>query len=131
RRLFDAKGCLACHGGARGASKRFYGYDEIGTEDAMMRWMDADLDGTPCCGIDLGPGEFITHGIKAPRLVGLWAQKRFLHNGSVDSLEDLFCRNGPRPTIADGPFSDRGHRFTCDGLTDGEKDALVAYLEAL
>lgn len=131
RRLFDEKGCLDCHGGPRGSGKRMYGFEEIGTDAEMARWMDPDLSGTPCCGFVLPPGESLSYGIKSPRLVGLWAAQRFLHNGSVDSLEELFCLEGPRVPITEPAFGNQGHDMTCDGLSADEKRELIAFLRSL
>ncbi|HET8708243.1 MAG TPA: hypothetical protein VFM46_18195, partial [Pseudomonadales bacterium] len=105
--LFNSVGCSSCHDGPSLSSTRTFSYEEIGTDAAMQRWADPDLTGH-----SVVPSVFdgvLTHQIKAPRLVGMWAQKRFLHNGSVDSLEDLFCLNHPRPTRTDEPFGDQGH----------------------
>jgi hypothetical protein len=129
--LFDSAGCTDCHDGARGSSREVYSFDEIGSDEAMKQWMDPDLDGQPCCDVDLLGRDALTHGLRAQRLVGIWSAKRLMHNGSIDSLEDLFCMEGPRPTITESPFSDRGHMFTCDGLEDAEKTALIAYLRSL
>lgn len=129
--LFESAGCIDCHGGARGSSKRVYGFDEIGSDPAMMHWLDPDLDGQPCCEVDLLGRDALTHGLRAPRLTGVWSARLLLHNGSVDSLEALFCIGGTRPTIVVSPYSDRGHMFTCDGLTDAEKTALLAFLRSL
>lgn len=125
--LFVTKGCFACHAGARGAGQTLHGYEEIGTDAAMRRWLDPDGDGQPCCGAVLGPGESLTQRIKAPRLVGIWAQQRFLHNGSV-TLDELFCRGTARPAITAEPYGAQGHDWTCSGLSGAEKDALLAYL---
>ncbi|MGB5811862.1 MAG: hypothetical protein WBG86_15090, partial [Polyangiales bacterium] len=112
--LFTSTGCTDCHNGARGSSREVFSFDEIGSDTAMERWLDADLDGQPCCDVDLVGRDALTGGIRAQRLVGVWSATRLLHNGSVDSLEDLFCMNGSRPTITESPFSDRGHMFTCE-----------------
>lgn len=129
--LFDSVGCADCHDGARGSSRVVYSFDEIGSDPAMQRWLDPDLDGQPCCDVDLLGRDALTGGIRAQRLVGVWSAKRLLHNGSVDSLEDLFCVDRARPTVEASPFSDRGHTTTCEGLSDGEKQALIAYLRTL
>ena len=130
RRVFVARGCLTCHDGPRGSGKQSYSYDEMGTDRAMQRWLDPTLSGAACCGAPFPAGETLSHGIKSPRLVGTWALSRFLHNGAVDSLERLFCLDGSRPTRQDEPFGDQGHMQTCDGLSEGEKRALLAYLRA-
>lgn len=128
--LFTTKGCIDCHGGPGGSGKRVYGFDEIGTDAALAGWLDPTLSGQACCGAPLEPGEGPSHGVKSPRLVGAWAMKRFLHNGSVDSLDALFCLDGPRGTITEPAYGDGGHAFTCDGLSPDEKRALIAYLLA-
>lgn len=125
---FGEAGCADCHSGPRGGGTRLYDYEEVGTDAAMMLWGDADLDGTPCCDMDDGVTTF-DHQVKSPRLVGLWAMERFLHNGSVESLDALLCLDGARPTIEEEPFSDRGHLYGCD-LDDGTRRDLVAFLES-
>jgi len=129
--LFESEGCIDCHDGARGSSRQVFSFDEIGSDRAMERWLDPDLDGLPCCDVELLGRDMLTGGIRAQRLVGLWAQERFLHNGSIDSLEDLFCFDGPRPTATQSPWSDQGHAFTCEGLDDRRKTALIAFLRSL
>ncbi|NRB40132.1 MAG: hypothetical protein HRU20_16980 [Pseudomonadales bacterium] len=70
---------------------------------------------------------------------GLWAPQLYLHNGSVDSLEALFCLSVTRPTITQQVFSDKGHMMTCDnsdisnptGITDSEKSQMMVYLRTL
>ncbi|HET6417548.1 MAG TPA: hypothetical protein VFG22_14720 [Polyangiales bacterium] len=131
QQLFGTADCIDCHDGARGSSRTVFTFDEIGSDTAMMYWLDRDLDGQPCCDVDLLGRDALTHGLRAQRLTGVWSAKRLLHNGSVDSLEDLFCVNGMRPTITESPYSDRGHMFTCDGLSETEKAALIAYLRSL
>ena len=127
RALFADKGCATCHDGPAHGGRRVYRFDEIGTDDTLARWLDPEHAGTPCCGAQLA--DPLTRAVTAPRLVLLWAQTRFLHNGALSSLEQLFCL-APRPTQAP-PMSTAGHRQTCDGLDVDEKRALIAYLESL
>ena len=73
----------------------------------------------------------VTHGLKAPHLTGIWTHRLFLHNGSVTSLEELLCYNGPRPTPGtEQGMSNIGHEFGCELAID-EKDALLAFLRSL
>jgi hypothetical protein len=124
-----ADACLECHGGPRGQGERLYSYEEIGTDAAMRWWADGpDHDGEPCCGLTFFEGDEVTNAIKSPRLVGLWAQSRFLHNGALDSLEQLLCVE-PRAGVAEAAFGDSGHTFGCD-LADADRAALLAYLRA-
>jgi hypothetical protein len=48
----------------------------------------------------------------------------------VDSLEALFCVDGPRGSVTQPAYRDGGHDFTCDGLSLDEKRALIDYLRA-
>jgi hypothetical protein len=125
--LFESQGCLDCHAGVGGAGKRVYAMDEVGTDPAIARWMDKELDGEVCCGIQDANFE-LTHGVKSPRLRGLWTFERFLHNGSLDSLEQLLCLED-RPAGGPEPFGSQGHEFGCDELSEEEKQSLIAYLE--
>lgn len=126
--LFKTKGCAACHDGPRGSGKRAYKFSEVGTDPALGGWLDPGLTGDACCGIQIKPGQ-LTHGVKSPRMVGLWTFGRFLHNGALSSLEQLFCLE-PRPAVGEAPLRTDGHSFTCDGLTTDEKKSLMAYVLA-
>jgi mono/diheme cytochrome c family protein len=126
--LFASRGCLGCHDGPRGSGRKLYDYAEIGTDDALKRYTDPDLDGTPCCGIVFEPGDIVSHQLKSPRLNGLWAAQRFLHNGSLDSLEQLLCLEA-RPKTTDAAYGSQGHVYGCDAPED-ERRAMIDYLRA-
>ncbi|MBK6697683.1 MAG: hypothetical protein IPG50_36680 [Myxococcales bacterium] len=127
--LFASKGCATCHDGPRGSGKRVFSFDEIGTDRALAKWIDPTTSGAACCGLssEVPPG-MLKHGVKSPRLVGTWALRRFLHNGSV-SLDELFCLKD-RPKVQEESLRAEGHAFTCDGLTKVEREALKAYVLA-
>jgi hypothetical protein len=55
---------------------------------------------------------------------------RFLHNGAVGSLEQLFCLEPGDPAQDLGQKSD-GHWMTCDGLDEAQKRDLIDYLKSL
>jgi mono/diheme cytochrome c family protein len=119
--------CLSCHDGPRGMGQRPYDFTDIGTDDAMKWWADgADHDGQPCCGLHFYDGDSITHQIKSPRLVGLWAMTRFLHNGSLDSLDQLLCL-APRAGVTEPAFGDAGHTYGCE-LPEADRRDLEAFL---
>ena len=125
RQLFASVGCMDCHDGPRGMGRSTWPYAEIGTDTAMMAWGDADIDGDYCCDFAGTP----THELKSPRLVGLWAQSRFLHNGSVASLQELLCLTPRTPSSLPAQGSD-GHVFGCE-LSNQEREALVLFLRSL
>ncbi|MEP6860952.1 MAG: hypothetical protein ABJE66_10050 [Deltaproteobacteria bacterium] len=98
-------------------------------DSAMQWWADGpDHDGAPAGGIQFGPGDSLTHALKSPRLAGLWAQRRFLHDGALDSLDQLLCLT-PRPGITVPAFGDAGHTYGCD-LSADDRHALIDYLLA-
>lgn len=117
-RLFVEEGCADCHDGPSGESNETYPYEELGVESAMKE-MGKEFDNW---------GD--TSGLKAPRLTGLENQTRYLHNGSIDSLEQLFCLE-PRPDNPAPAQSSKGHRMTCDDLSTSEKQKLITYLRSL
>ena len=119
-----AVSCLSCHDGPRGMGRELYPYDEIGTDDAMKAWADPDLDGIACCGFGT-----TTQKLKSPRLVGLWSQTRLLHNGAVNSLEQLLCLE-PRPADTRHAQTTGVHTFGCE-LDSAARRDLVAFLESL
>jgi mono/diheme cytochrome c family protein len=122
-RVFHEAQCIDCHDGPRGSGRVVYAFEDVGTDDAMRWWADPDLDGVAPDGAPL------TNGIKAPRLVGMQSLTKFLHNGSVTSLQELLCVDGDRVPITEHAFGNQGHLFGCD-LSPDEKTALIHYLEA-
>ncbi len=129
RGVFVAAGCQDCHGAPRGGGAELYDFDEIGTDAAMRWWADGpDHDGQPFDGLRFQPGDSLTNALKSPRLVGLWTMTRFLHNGSLERLEQLLCVEA-RPGVTEPAFGDGGHTFGCD-LPEGERADLLAYLRA-
>lgn len=124
--VFASAGCLDCHAGPQGSGVDVYELDAIGVDAALGDWLDPDHDGLACCGAE--SGDPLTGGVKAPRLVGLWAQKRFLHNGSVESLEQLLCLE-PREGITERAYGDMGHEYGCE-LDPSERRSLVFYLRS-
>ena len=122
--LFNQE-CLDCHKGFQGSGTEIFSFEEIGTDDRMMYILDPDLDGISGLAVDNDP----THGIKAPRLTGVWAKTRLLHNGSVDSLEDLFCMYGER-TDDQMIFGNMGHTYGCD-WSDREKEDVIEFLKSI
>ena len=124
----ESQTCLSCHSGPSGMGPKLYRYDEIGTDAEMAKWGDPTFSGTLCCGLDQNAEA--TAAIKSPRLSALFLQKRFLHNGSLDDLESLICLS-PRVENDEPAFSNGGHTFGCDALSDDDKRALLAFLRSL
>lgn len=127
---FTSAGCAECHDGPSGESSRVYPYAEIGTDAELARIFNPDDGGTPCCGFASDNGEYIvTRGVKAPRLVGLENQVRWLHNGAVPSLASLLCL-AERPADTQLAQGAGGHEFGCE-LDETERYDLIEYLLSL
>lgn len=129
-KLFYDVGCIDCHDGARGSSREVFTFEEIGTDDALLYFSDPDQDGVPCCGLEDTSEAALTHGVKAPRLAGVFWMNRLLHNGSVSSLDELLCVGGERTLITEWAYGNDGHLYGCD-LSEPEKASLVAFLESI
>jgi cytochrome c peroxidase len=81
-----------------------------------------------------------TDGYRVNDLRGLWATAPYLHNGSVETLEELFTPAANRQTswMHDNFLVDttipgngaQGHEFGTT-LSDTDKAALIAYLNSL
>jgi hypothetical protein len=128
--LFRSAGCLDCHSGPRGSGLRLYSYAEIGTDSEMQKWANPKLDGVPEGNLRFPRGDTLTHALKSPRLAGLWAMGRFLHNGALNSLEQLLCESGPRRPITAPALGNHGHTYGCN-LQKDDKSALLAFLRTL
>lgn len=126
--LFVRDGCVTCHDGPSGESAP-HAFSAVGTDDAYANIYNAPPDAGPCCGLG-GDSSYVTRSVKSPRFTGLAWQHRYLHNGAVNSLEELFCLV-PRPMVTTYAETAGGHLQTCNGLTDAEKQALIGYLKSL
>lgn len=126
-RLFVDLDCLGCHDGPSGESSRTFSFSEVGTDAAYANIYAPDANGEACCGLGL---IYVTREVKAPRMAGLAFQTRWLHDGALSSLEELFCVT-PRPMVMREAQGAGGHDMTCSGLTLAQKQALIAYLKTL
>lgn len=131
RMTFVDAGCAECHNGPSGESTQAYPYAELGTDSEMAKIFNPNEDDQLCCGFgDADPNSYIvTDGIKAPRLVGVENQIRWLHNGSVPSLGSLLCLE-PRPETTALALTATGHEYGCE-LDEGTRRDLIEYLRSL
>ena len=154
--IFEQAGCAGCHSGPDYQSNKLYTYDELGVNNnAQLMFMPVkDEDGLWYPGLPDARrvmGE-LSLKLKAPRLVKLAQQKRFLHNGSITSLRELLtCESSRTPVMVpevaqlelvmtdpdlpyygnyDQPWSNKGHDFGCQ-LTEGQKNDLLSFLNTL
>jgi len=108
--------------------QRLYDYAEIGTDDAMKRWLDPTETSTPCCNVPASATVVLTHQLKSPRIAGEWTMTRFLHDGALGSLEQLLCLEDRPPSLSDA-MGTQGHTFGCN-LPAADRAAIITYLRA-
>ncbi len=129
KNLFAAS-CSSCHNGPGYVGTKIFDVAEIGTDPNIKKYLDPDLSGKLL--YPIGQPYELTQGIRAARLSGVWSMKRILHNGSLNSLEELFCLNGPRPAaLPIGGMSTAGHESVCETFTREEKEDVIAFLKSL
>ena len=131
--VFENEACTTCHNSPAGGGNKIYSPEELGVDRAIRLWADPQQTGTPCCGLNFSGNDVATHGVKVPRIYGVWAQTRLLHNGSIESLEELLCMLPTATGRLDSlpvPMSNTGHTYGC-GLAPGVKLDLVNYLKSL
>jgi hypothetical protein len=127
-RLFYEQ-CVDCHNGPGFAGTEIFDPREIGTDANIVDLLDANHTGRALDDV-VEPDE-LTRGVRARRLSGVWSMSRLFHNGSVGSLAEVFCLDGPRrENVRGSGHSTAGHAMTCDIPRD-EKLALIAFLESL
>jgi hypothetical protein len=130
--IFRSEGCLSCHNGVAHSGTKVFEVEEIGVDKAIKKWADPELSGKPCCGLNFSGKDIATNGVKVPRLSGVWAQTRLLHNGSVETLEELLCVNRRNKNLdLFSPYSSVGHNYGCESLSLEEKTNLIEFLKSL
>lgn len=110
--LFVTKGCITCHAGPNFTDLNFHNIGMMGEDKGLMERTEKAED----------EGKFRTPGLR-----GVAYTAPYMHDGSVATLEevvDYYDRGGD------------GHPNTSEliqplGLTDAEKQALVAFLHAI
>lgn len=138
-RIFNERGCVACHAPplyTNNALTPADGFDIPEEHRQLYRIHPASVGTDPGLTMTTRRG---TGYYKVPSLKGLWYRGPFEHNGSVASLEDWFdpdrLEEDYVPTGWVGPPGTetravKGHRFGLN-LTDGERNALIAFLKTL
>lgn len=127
-RLFQSN-CVSCHNGPDYSGTRIFDLAEIGTDPNQQWFMDSDKDGKAIGGL-LKDSE-MTGGVKVQRLSGIWSYGRLLHNGSLSSLEELFCLENPRPESIGEGMSTKGHEMTCNDFSKDQKLDLLEFIKSL
>jgi mono/diheme cytochrome c family protein len=125
--------CVQCHNGASGETTRLYPAESVGTPKALENARDGYKATTPIAelidnlsrklGAEISPQPA---GIRSRRLSGIWTRKDLMIDGSIESLEELFCVGGQVRKTDNTP-----HQDLCRSFNDDEKRALIIYLRTL
>jgi mono/diheme cytochrome c family protein len=138
QKLFQSEGCNGCH------TPPFYTNNKLTLAEGFTPAKDqpASLDVLPIS-VGTDPGLALktrkgTGYYKVPSLKGVWYRGRYLHDGSVASLEEMFDPDRLKDTHRPGGFRPAGvatraipgHRFGLS-LKPAEREQLIAFLRTL
>ncbi|MEN9824691.1 MAG: hypothetical protein RI953_436 [Pseudomonadota bacterium] len=125
--------CAQCHDGAAGESTRLFAAETVGSPKALENARQGYKATTPIAKLiddlslqlaaDLKPQP---EGIRSRRLTGIWTRRDLMIDGSVENLDDLFCKSR-----AGRKFEGSPHGDLCTNFDDSEKEALMGYLGTL
>ncbi|MFZ9520614.1 MAG: hypothetical protein ACO3A4_09070 [Silvanigrellaceae bacterium] len=132
-RLIFKSACVQCHDGTAGESTRLYPAEIVGSPKSLENARQDYKATTPIAKLiddlsqqlsaDLRPQP---EGIRSRRLIGVWSRRDLMIDGSVENLDDLFCKSRAGRKIAGSPHSE-----LCSNFDDSEKEALMGYLRSL
>lgn len=138
QKLFTREGCIGCH------VPPLYTSNKITLAEGFTPPKDrpATLDILPVC-VGTDPGLALktrkgTGYYKVPALKNLWYRGRYLHDGSVAGLEEMFGPDRLKDTHLPGGWRPpgtthraiQGHRFGLN-LKPEEREQLIAFLKTL
>ena len=136
KQLFKTK-CFSCHDGRNGASKIRYSVETVKSPkeiDSIFKdYLTPSQQSTKLMTAlqESSPFDPITFGIKARRLNGIWSKKSIMTNGSITSLDHLFCLKGKERVLSRRPAqTENVHADLCN-LENTEKLELKEYLKTL
>ena len=137
KKLFEREGCSACH------TAPLYTNNKVTLAEGFTPPKDHAkvLDILPVSvGTDPGLATKTRKGTgyyKVPSLKGLWYRGRYLHDGSLTTLEEIFDPARLNDDFVPSGFKGvserravKGHNFGLN-LTIGEREELIAFLETL
>jgi mono/diheme cytochrome c family protein len=133
-KIFAREGCVECH------TPPLYTNNKLTLAEGFTPPNDAPAT-LESVGTDPGLALATRKGTgyyKVPSLKGVWYRGRYLHDGSVASLEEMFDPDRLKDTHVPGGWSlpgvktraIKGHEFGLD-LSDEDRRALIAFLKTL
>jgi len=137
RKVFAREGCAGCHSGPNYTSGKL----TLATGFVPSKELLKEYDVLPVSvGTDSGVALKTRKGTgmyKIPSLRGVWYRGRYLHDGAVTTLEEMFDANRLRPEFVPSGFKglDKnravpGHEFGLK-LNETDRKALLAFLRTL
>ena len=137
RKVFAREGCAGCHSGPNYTSGKL----TLASGFVPSKELLKEYDVLPVSvGTDAGVALKTRKGTglyKIPSLLGLWYRGRYLHDGAVTSLEEMFDAKRLLPEFVPSGFKGLdekravpGHEFGLR-LSEADRQALIAFLKTL
>jgi hypothetical protein len=138
RTLFDKQGCAGCHTPPLYTNNKLTlaeGFTPPPEHFAMLDILKVSVGTDPGLALKTRKG---TGYYKVPSLKGVWYRGRYLHDGSLTSLEEMFDPARLQDTFAPSGFNPpsvkmravKGHEFGLK-LPADDRAALIAFLKSL
>ncbi len=137
QKVFAREGCAGCHSGPNYTNGKLTLASGFVPSKEMLKEYDilpVSVGTDPGLALKTRKG---TGMYKIPSLRGLWYRGRYMHDGSVTTLEEMFDANRLKPEFVPSGFKglDKnravpGHEFGLK-LNDSERKALLAFLRTL
>jgi hypothetical protein len=137
KKIFDREGCAGCHNPPDYTSGKLTLADGFTPSKELLREYDViavSVKTDPNLALKTRKG---TGFYKVPSLRGVWYRGRYLHDGSVTSLEEMFNPERLKPDFVPSGFKGLDERRAVPGheyglsLAGPDRDALVAFLKTL
>jgi mono/diheme cytochrome c family protein len=138
QKVFEQSGCIACHASPYATNNKLtlaQGFTPPADLPPTLDVMRVSVGTDPALALKTRKG---TGYYKVPSLKGLWYRGRYLHDGSLTKLEEMFDSGRLRADFEPSGFNPpgvkqraiKGHEF---GLTlaPKEREQLVAFLKTL
>ncbi len=138
QRLFQREGCVNCHTPPLYTNNRLTlasGFAVPANAPASLEILPVSVGTDPSLALSTRKG---TGYYKIPSLKGVWYRGRYLHDGSLASLEEMFDPSRLQDSHSPGGWRPlgtktravKGHEFGL-GLTPAERSQLIAFLRTL
>src|SRR5262249_44776874 len=137
KKIFDREGCSGCHTPPYYTSGKLTLADGFTPSKELLREYDVlpiSVKTDPSLAMKTRKG---TGFYKIPSLRGVWYRGRYLHDGAVTTLEEMFNPDRLKPDFVPSGFKGldktravRGHEFGLR-ISAPDRESLIAFLKTL